>query len=514
MAATHYQNPVIQGFSPDPSVCVVGDDFYLVNSTFSYFPGIPIFHSRDMVHWLQIGNVLSRSSQVNLTGNNIAAGIFAPTIRYHQGTFYVICTNIGHEGNFVVSAQDPAGPWSDPVFITEADGIDPSLFFAPDGRIYYTGTHDRATGAAYPGDNDIYLAELDPATWQIKGPKHPVWHGALRGSAWAEGPHLYYRHGYYYLMIAEGGTYHHHAITIARSKNITGPYTGNPDNPILTHRHLGQDYPVANVGHGDLVASPNGSWYLVCLASRKVAGRVNLGRETFIANVSWADDWPVINPGVGRLSTTGTIDLPPAPVQQPTATIIFDQPLDPRLLFLRNPVPANYQYPGDHTVRLTPTTVDLTAPASPTFIGVRQRSMTMLFRVEFSTLPATANQVGITVFQTDQYYIKFFVTTEAGQSSLKVIQAAGGEETTISSWPVHTAIRTLCFRQNGQTLSCGYRNTTDPTYHWLDIAVDTRSLSTEIAGGFTGCVNAVFAVGPDKTPIVLRSLSTDAPAVN
>ena len=513
MSLTTYHNPIIRGFAPDPSVCVVGDDFYLVNSTFSYFPGIPLFHSRDMVHWQQIGNILDRSEQVNLLDNNIAAGIYAPTIRFHQGTFYVICTNVGHGGNFIVTATNPAGPWSKPIFITAAAGIDPSLFFAEDGRVYYAGTHDRATGAQYNGDNDIYIAELDPITWQIEGAKTAIWNGAMQNAIWPEGPHLYQRNGYYYIMIAEGGTGTNHAITIARSKNITGPYIGNPNNPILTHRHLGGEYPVANVGHGDLVASPNGSWYLVCLASRKVAGRVNLGRETFIANVAWEDDWPVINPGVGRLLATGTIDLAPVPVHQPATTISFDQPLDSRLLFLRNPITANYRYPGNHTVQLTPTTVDLGAAASPTFIGVRQSSMTMLFRAEFSTLPATANQVGITVFQTDQYYIKFFVTTEAGQSSLKVIQAAGGEETTIGSWPVHTAIRTLCFRQNGQTLSCGYRNTADPAYHWLDIAVDTRSLSTEIAGGFTGCVNAVFAVGPEKTPISLRSLSTDAPAI-
>lgn len=311
-----FTNPVLKGFSPDPSVCGVGEDFYLVTSTFAYFPGVPIYHSKDLVNWTQIGNVLERDSQLPLDQAGHSQGIFAPCLRYHEGTFYMITTNVTHGGNFVVTATDPKGPWSDPYYLEDAPGIDPSLFFDEDGRCYYVGTRPNPKGVTYNGDWEVWLQELDLNTMRLIGVSTSLWKGAMRDVVWPEGPHLYKKDGYYYLMIAEGGTSFNHCVTIARSQQVAGPYLGNPNNPILTHRHLGKDFPVCNVGHGDLVETTTGKWYMTCLASRNYEGYSNLGRETFLAEVVWEDGWPVVNPGHGQLLDVQEHALPLSPVPE------------------------------------------------------------------------------------------------------------------------------------------------------------------------------------------------------
>ncbi len=296
-----FLNPIIPGFYPDPSVCRVGEDYWLVTSTFSYFPGVPVFHSRDLVNWEQVGHVLERPSQLDLDGVGHSAGIYAPTIRYHDGLFYMITTLVGNGGNFIVTAANPAGPWSDPHWLTDAPGIDPSLFFEEDGTAWVTGTAD-APDAAYWGDNEIWMRQLDLGTMKLTGPRYGLWRGALKHAMWPEAPHLYRIGDWYYLMIAEGGTDYGHSVTIARSKTLTGPYEGNPSNPILTHRHLGKAAPISNPGHADLVQTAAGNWWMVCLASRPYGGLYrNLGRETFLAPVVWEEEWPIVSPGTGRL---------------------------------------------------------------------------------------------------------------------------------------------------------------------------------------------------------------------
>ena len=226
------KNPILSGFYPDPSICRAGNDYYLVTSTFCYFPGIPVFHSTDLVHWNQIGNVLDRESQIPLAGTGLAGdGIYAPTIRYHEGVFYVITTNVrGGIGNFIVTATDPAGPWSDPIPL-HSEGIDPSLFFDDDGKCYYCGTKARREGSRYFGDNEIYIQELDLNTMTLVGESWPAWHGALRNVEWPEGPHIYKKDGWYYLLISEAGTAHMHCVTVARSKSLNEPFTGYAGNP-------------------------------------------------------------------------------------------------------------------------------------------------------------------------------------------------------------------------------------------------------------------------------------------
>ena len=265
-----YNNPIIPGFYPDPSVCRVGEDYYLVNSSFHYFPGVPIFHSRDLVHWQQIGNVLDRTSQVDLKGIRCSGGIYAPTIRYHKGLFYMITTNVDGCDNFFVTASSPEGPWSDPIIIG-GEGIDPSLFFDED-KVYYVGQRQKKN-ARFFGDCEIWIQELDVTTGKLLGEAAAIWDGAMKDGVWQEGPHLYKKDDYYYIMIAEGGTSISHSVMIARSKSLLGPYEANPNNPILTHRHLGKNHPITCVGHGDLIEAHDGSWWMVHLGCRPTEGK-------------------------------------------------------------------------------------------------------------------------------------------------------------------------------------------------------------------------------------------------
>ena len=297
------QNPILRGFHPDPSICRVGEDYYLVTSTFSYFPGVPVYHSRDLMHWRRIGHVLDRREQLHVTYEDISAGIFAPTLRWHEGTFYLITTNMTTGENFFCTAADPAGPWSDPVVIEGVGGIDPSLFWDEDGRAYYTGTAPW-NDPRFP-ESCIVCSQIDLTSGRLVGEMWSIGSGYAKDSPFPEGPHLYRKDGWYYLLIAEGGTQHDHAITVSRSKSLHGPFEQCPHNPVLTHRHLGKNYPICNVGHGDLVECQDGSWYAVCLGSRLVGGyHKPLGRETFLVPVIWEEGWPVFSPGTGKVEQT------------------------------------------------------------------------------------------------------------------------------------------------------------------------------------------------------------------
>lgn len=281
--------PVLSGFHPDPSICRVGEDYYLITSSFEYAPGVPIFHSRDLLRWEQIGNVLDREDQLALPSGWDGGGIFAPTLRHHGGRFWMITTNVAEfrRGHLIVTAEDPAGPWSRPVYTTGAQGIDPDLTWDQDGTCYLTWA---SSLAAHP----ISQAAIDPASGVLLSEPRALWSGS--GMAHPEGPHLYHRNAWWYLLLAEGGTERGHAVTVARSRSITGPFQGNPANPILTHRS--SNHPVQNTGHADLVELPTGEWAAVHLGVRPrgtTPGFHVNGRETFLAAVRWEDDWPVFD---------------------------------------------------------------------------------------------------------------------------------------------------------------------------------------------------------------------------
>lgn len=295
-------NPIVPGNYPDPSICRVGDDFYLVCSSFDDYPGLPIFHSKDLANWEQIGNVMTLANGFELDTTQAGGGCMAPTIRYHKGTFYVINANYSHKGNYIVTATDPAGPWSEPHFLPDVPEIDASLFFDDDDKCYLIGTGYITTNEGKT--RGIWVKEFDVETFTAVGERHEIWDCALRGGADPEAPHIYKKDGWYYLLIAEGGTGFYHSATVARARNIYDWYEGNPANPILTHRHLGQNYPITNIGHADFVELPDGSWYAVMLGSRNHDGYKPYGRETFICPMQWENDWPVVAPETGKVEFT------------------------------------------------------------------------------------------------------------------------------------------------------------------------------------------------------------------
>ncbi len=494
-----YPNPILPGFYPDPSICKVGDDFYLVTSTFAYFPGVPIFHSRDLIHWQQIGNILNRDSQLPLDGAGISQGIFAPTLRYHNGTFYMVTTNVSNSlGNFIVTAKDPAGPWSDP-YPLGAEGIDPSLFFDDDGTCYYCGTKPRREGARYFGDNEIYIQKLDLDTMTLAGDSYPAWHGALRGVEWPEGPHLYKKDGWYYLLISEAGTAHHHAVSIARSKSLSEPFEGYKGNPIMTHRHLGMDYPIVNVGHPDIVETKNSEWWMVLLASRPYGGYCrNLGRETFLVPFRWEDGWPVVNPGKGIVEDTVTApNLPPAVTAKVPAKEDFNcDTLPLHMMHIRNPIRENYSLSEKKGFLLLRCGKDLISSSGrPSYVGIRQQHFSFLFETSLEFHPASTNeQAGIVIFQSDAFHYQCLLGTDSSTSVVTVLRTKDGITETISETALaeHCPRLTLQLRADRQELSFSF-STDGNTYTTAAEKLDGRILCTDAAGGFVGNTMGIYA---------------------
>jgi xylan 1,4-beta-xylosidase len=294
----YFYNPVIPGWYSDPSICSNGEDYFLVTSTFIYYPGVPIFHSTDLVNWKQIGHVLDRSSQlINFEGQHTSGGIFAPAINYnpYNKTYYMITTNVG-AGNFFVKTTDPFGSWSDPVWLRDVRGIDPSFFFDDDGRAYILNNDEPEGPALYDGHRTIRIREFDVKTEKIVGPEKVLVDGGVRPEEkpiWIEGPHMYKINGQYYLMAAEGGTGPQHSEVILRGDSPMGEFKSWGKNPILTQRHLDprRENPITCAGHADLIRTKEGSWWSVFLACRPIEGKFeNLGRETFLMPVRWSED--------------------------------------------------------------------------------------------------------------------------------------------------------------------------------------------------------------------------------
>lgn len=496
-------NPIMPGYYPDPSICRVGEDYYMVNSTFAYFPGVPIFHSKDLIHWTQIGNILDREEQLDLKGSQQSGGIFAPTIRYYNGTFYMITTNVDHGGNFIVTAKDPAGPWSKPTFL-DAEGIDPSLFFDEDGRCYYTGTKDRREGAKFFGDNEIYVQELDLNSLKLIGESYPLWHGALREVCWPEGPHLYKRNGKYYLLIAEAGTAHEHAVTIASGSSLKEPFHGCKYNPILTHRHLGHDFPIVNVGHGDLVETQNGEWYMVVLASRPYGGYYrNLGRETFLVPVTWEEDWPIINKGIGKLEDTVEVpDLVPAPVPPvPVREDFNEEQLHYRFLYLRNPEFSNYsltERKGFLRMKLAPERI--TDLVSPSYVGIRQTDMSYLLETKMEFIPEKdQEEAGLVLLQSNRFHYRFVSTSKNTTRVIRVIRCFQGAEEVLAEIAcdnVSGEEKNIWLRVTAKLQDLEFSYSLDGvSYTVVATGVDGRILSTDVAGGFVGTTLGLYCSG-------------------
>lgn len=470
----------------------------MVTSTFEYFPGLPIFHSRDLVHWRQIGHVLDRPSQLPLQGIRCSGGLYAPTIRYWQGVFYVVCTLVDGKtksGNFIVTATDPAGPWSEPIWLENAPGFDPSLFFDEDGRVWYTGNR-LVSPEDYVGHTEIWLQELDLSTMRLIGEPQVIWDGALKGAIWSEAPHLYKVQGRYYLLTAEGGTAHHHAVSVARSDSVTGPYQGNPGNPILTHRHLGLDHPIVGAGHADLVETQTGEWWMVLLAMRPYGGYFyNLGRETFLVPVRWEDGWPIASPGSGRVESS--YPAPNLPEHRWPAQPACDHFETPTLAFywnfLRTPEEEFWslqERPGYLRLRLRPQR--LSEPANPSFVGRRQQHIHFLVQTALEFSPQNENEcAGLALIQNNDFHFRFVVTR--GETPLvRLIRRAAGTEEVLAERGIGSGRVYLRVEAHEQDYNFFVAASPD---NWLTVAehVDGRILSTPVAGGFVGAYLAMYA---------------------
>lgn len=492
------QNPILKGFYPDPSVCRVGDDYYLVTSSFEYFPGIPIFHSRDLAHWQQIGHVLSRPSQLNLDSVRASGGVFAPTIRYHKGVFYVINTLVGKGGNFYVTATNPHGPWSDPKWLPDAPGIDPSLFFDDDGKAYYTGNGRPADNTPESKKRHIWLQQIDLEAGKLVGERKIILvEGALHGASSAEAPHLYKKDGYYYLLIAEGGTGDNHAITIFRSRKIDTLFQGNPKNPILTHRHLGKYYPITCTGHGDLVETQRGEWYVVLLGVRPYGGfHYNLGRETFIAPVIWQDHWPIISPGDGKvLFSYPAPSLPPFAVSNDPVTEHFSADTLPYIWnFLRTPRQSFWSLQAQKGVlRMQLLPERITDLVSPAFLGRRQQDTSFDASCALRFVPKRAGEsAGLVVFMNHNFHFRLEKMWLNEQPTIILTKRHAGRDTVLATYPHAADEMILGVSARGQQYSFRVK-TKNGQWQTLQEGVDGRTLSRVVTGGFTGAYLGVYA---------------------
>ncbi len=420
-----YRNPILAGFHPDPSLCRVGQDYYLINSTFEYFPGLPIFHSTDLVNWKQIGHVIDRPEQLDYRGDRMSRGLYAPAITYHDGLFYVICTMVEGPGNFVVTAQDPAGLWSDPTPLSFG-GIDPSIFFDNDGRAWIVNNDAPEVPPQYNGHRAIWIQEFDYTNKRMMGPRTQLVNGGIDISTqpvWIEGPHLYKRKGWYYLCCAEGGTGNQHSQVILRSKKVEGPYVPWDGNPILTQRDLSGHVPgaVTCTGHADLEIGPDGNWWAVFLAVRPYAdGHSPMGRETFLLPVTWTeDDWPVILPAGQRVPW---VERSPNGVEtQSSETSRFNgnfvwcddfqqQDLSMEWLMLREPQETWWHLdPSAGQLELTPRAVKLTDAANPSYLGRRVRHSTYTATLTLEVPRNEGVSAGLALFMTEGYHYFYAV---------------------------------------------------------------------------------------------------------
>jgi len=511
-------NPIIRGFYPDPSICRVGADYYLVNSSFAYFPGIPVFHSRDLEHWNQIGNALDRVSQVDLSDCLVSQGIYAPTIRYHKGLFYIITTKVPTGGNFIITAKDPAGPWSDAYMLGEtAPGIDPSLFFDEDDRCYFIGTRPNSEGEAYFGNWEIYLQELDLKKMKLIGQCKSVWQGAMRNAYWPEGPHLYKKDGYYYILTAEGGTERNHSIMISRSKTLWGPYEGAPQNPILTHRHLGNDFPVQCVGHGDFFHTPENDWYIVMLGMRPCKGYTSLGRETFLAKVEWENDWPVVNKGIGRLEEN--VILPDSTDKEPKSIEknvygFRDGLLTYNVISLRGGLCAADSTARSGWLRLHAKSESFLTTCPISLIGVRQKDYHYSVRTKMEFEPRTLHdKAGMVLFQNEESNLTIYKKYHSDGNLLTVESNIGVQNSVIAQVMVHQDILEIKFVARDQKGELLFRYEGDKDFYLLAENIDLRSYSTEAAGGFTGCILGVFVFGNHNVSADFKYLIYEAFAI-
>lgn len=512
-----YRNPILAGFYPDPSVTRAGDKFYLVNSTFAYFPGIPVFESSDLVHWRPLGHVLDRPSQLRFDGLDISRGVFAPTIHHHNGVFYVLNTLVDSGGNFISTAKNPAGPWSDPVWLPEIDGIDPSLFVDSAGKAYVLNNGPPDETPRYDGHRAIWMQEFDLQRMKLIGPRRVLLNGGVdisKRPVWIEGPHLFKRGEWYYLMCAEGGTGVNHSEVSLRSKSVWGPYAPYENNPILTQRELPKDRanPIVNAGHADLVEAPDGTWWATFLGSRPYDGvNYHTGRETYLLPVTWKNGWPVILkrdrtiPYVATAPRLANANRDVAPL---TGNFTWRDEFDRREL---NSAWLQLRAPGRQwfelmagRLNITPARERLDGKGNPAYLGRRQQHLTFDASTSLRLPGEPGVAAGLAAFQNGQHWyflgarrvgetVQIFLEKKDG-ATVKQVASATLKQTSEAEIKLKITGR-------GRDYSFYY-----DAAGWQPLLErdDGSILSTAVAGGFVGTT-----LGPHAR---LESLNAANPA--
>lgn len=472
-----FTNPVIPGFHPDPSVCRVGDDYYLACSSFEYFPGLPVFHSRDLVHWDQVGNALQRPLPATTPSSG---GIYAPTLRHHDGRFWLITADAAGAIT-LVTAANPAGPWSDPVAIPGVTGIDPDIAWDDEGRCLCT----------YAGIDQV---RIDPRTGEVSGEPRRIWSGTP-GAQYPEAPHLYRIGDHWYLLIAEGGTERGHCVSVARGPAPDGPFEPCPANPVLSHRSTA--LPVQSTGHADLVQAADGSWWMVLLGTRPRGGFPGwhvLGRETLLVPVTWAHGWPV--PGQPDLIMAAP-PWPPAPFPQPPVRDDFDSAdLHPRWVSVRSRPAAccsTTERAGWLTLRARGASLD---DPLVTFAGRRPQHPSWRVR---ALADAADGSGGLAVRLDERHHYG----VEVANGEARVLARIGPLRQPVAAAKLPGRPAVLRIEAHGTPPGLGHP-LQEPDVVRLGVEqedggfrvlaeLDGRYLSTEVAGGFTGRVIGMYA---------------------
>jgi xylan 1,4-beta-xylosidase len=490
-----YTNPVLAGMHPDPSVCRHGDDYYLVCSSFEYWPALPLFHSRDLVHWRPIGHALSRPEQARIdvslpSGDN---GAYAATIRFHHGWFYISGTLVRtapQAGNFIVKTQDPAGVWSDPVWLPHVEGIDPALFF-DEGRLYIVASRHRPR-AGVDWACEVTLQEIDAHSFAPLSAPTVLTRGVVQDATAAEAPRLLRRGAHVYLLIAEGGTAQNHAVTVLRAKDVRGPYEVAPHNPILTHRHRGPTAAVQAVGHADWVQTQQGDWWMLALATRPLhneAGGVHdlLGRETFLLPMTWHNDWPVCCPGQGHVPLAGPAPALPWQAQAPELATAFAEPLDLHWRWLRTPHQVWWQV-KEGRLGVRPLAAKL-GDAEPVGMLLRaHQHHRALACVTLDVAPAAGQHAGLVVFYNDHHHLQWL----RGDEGLSMWRCAKGQLTLVLHVPCGSECVHLRVHVQGLHAVFGYRT----AHAWQDMPPqDIAHFCAAHAGGFVGLHVGLYATG-------------------
>ena len=504
-------NPILKGFYPDPSILQVGEDYYLVNSTFSYFPGIPVMHSKDLKNWKQIGNVIDRPLQMDFMGERMTRGLFAPAIMYYKGIYYVTCTDIDHEGNFVATATNPAGPWSNPVKLPEVRGIDPSIFFDEStDKAYIIYNSDAPDNKPlYSGHRTLKMYELDYKNLKVVGEPKIMLNGGVDLSTkpvWIEAPHIFRRNGWYYMYAAEGGTSVNHSEVILRSKDVWGPYVPYEKNPILTQRHLPENRPnaITSAGHAQFVDGPDGKTYMVFLAVRPYEGDYyNTGRETFIVPVKWVDDWPVADLGGEEIKYQYTASFKEKKQKnaRPQSgnfayTIKFKDKLEPEFLFMRTEDKSSYSLSKKKGLTLKLKPEKISEFGNPSFIGKRQQHLNSSAETSMTFEPKSENEkAGLVIFQSETHYY-FLSKTLKGNEAYVVLYKSGNANQTevLAESKLTDAAQSVTFKieSKGDKYNFYFAEGKASPKLLLEGA-DGKFLSTKVAGGFIGCLYGLYA---------------------